>query len=181
MHALIGQICSNFHAPYYLGHFCILTWSELKSSSICHLTTISFEQLSPITELPSSRFHKHMAGLLRPRRAVGHLQCYRWCRLNPPRVHVSKQYWSVLVWLYDNRWKATLIMMIIKWWVLKGSQSLYERITLLDVIHGAFLRHFKVRWIVQEIPIYHRVEESLLYQNPRSVNSANFSFSRYAT
>ncbi len=39
----------------------------------------------------------------------------------------------------------------------------------------------EVRWIVQESPIYHRVEESLLYQNPLSVNSAKFSFSRYTT
>ncbi len=46
--------------------------------------------------------------------------------------------------------------------------------------HGAF-RHFKIRGIVQESAIYHRVEGSLLCQNPLSVKSAKFSFSRYAT
>ncbi len=44
-----------------------------------------------------------------------------------------------------------------------------------------FFRHLLVRWIVQESPIYHRVEESLLYQNPLSVISAKFSFPRYTT
>ncbi len=37
-----------------------------------------------------------------------------------------------------------------------------------------FFRHLYVRWIEQESPIYHRVEKSLLYQNPLSVNSAKF-------
>ncbi len=36
-----------------------------------------------------------------------------------------------------------------------------------------FSRHVKVRWIVHESHIYHRVEKSLLYPNPLSVNSAN--------
>ncbi len=39
-----------------------------------------------------------------------------------------------------------------------------------------FFMHVEVRWIVQESPIYHRVEGSLLYMNPLSVNSANFIF-----
>ncbi len=38
--------------------------------------------------------------------------------------------------------------------------------------HGAFLGVFKVRWIVQESPIDHRVEGSSLYQNLLPVNSA---------
>ncbi len=50
-----------------------------------------------------------------------------------------------------------------------------------SVQRTVFFRHFKVRWIVQESPIYHRVEGSLLYQNPLAVNSAKFSFSRYTT
>ncbi len=33
------------------------------------------------------------------------------------------------------------------------------------------LRQFKVRLIVQESPVYHRVEESMLFQNPLSENS----------
>ncbi len=51
----------------------------------------------------------------------------------------------------------------------------------LDVVHAAFFRHFKVRWIVQESPLYYRVEGCLLNQNPLSVNSVKFSFSRYTT
>ncbi len=39
--------------------------------------------------------------------------------------------------------------------------------------HGPFKR-FQVRSIVQESPIYHRVEGSLLFQNPMSLNSAKF-------
>ncbi len=39
--------------------------------------------------------------------------------------------------------------------------------------YNVLFRHFKVRWIVEESPVYHRVEGSLLYQNPLSVNSKN--------
>ncbi len=44
-----------------------------------------------------------------------------------------------------------------------------------------FFRRFKVRFIVKESSIYQRVEESLLYQSPLSVNSAKFSFCRNTT
>ncbi len=37
-------------------------------------------------------------------------------------------------------------------------------------------KSFKVRFIVQESPIYQHVGGSLLYQSPLSVNSAKFSF-----
>ncbi len=36
---------------------------------------------------------------------------------------------------------------------------------------GQRRRQMEFCWIVQEIPIYHRVEESLLYQNPFSVTT----------
>ncbi len=39
------------------------------------------------------------------------------------------------------------------------------------VPYTVFFRHFKVCWIVQESRLYHRVEGSLLYQNPSSVKS----------
>ncbi len=51
----------------------------------------------------------------------------------------------------------------------------------LNAPHGAFFRRFKIRFIVQESSIYQRVEESLLYQSPLSVNSAKFSFCRNTT
>ncbi len=44
------------------------------------------------------------------------------------------------------------------------------------VQHGVF-RHLNVRNIVHGSPIYHRVEGSLLYHNPLSVNSTKFHFS----
>ncbi len=47
--------------------------------------------------------------------------------------------------------------------------------------YRVLFRHFKVRWIVQESPIYHRVEGKRLYQNQLSVSSAKYSFSRYTT
>ncbi len=54
-------------------------------------------------------------------------------------------------------------------------------ILVIKKLHTVFLRHFEVRWIVQESPIYHRVDKSLFYQNPLSLNSAKFSFFRYTT
>ncbi len=51
----------------------------------------------------------------------------------------------------------------------------------LTAVARCFFRHLKARWIIQESPIYHCVEKSLLYQNPLSVNSAKVSFSRYTT
>ncbi len=56
-----------------------------------------------------------------------------------------------------------------------------SKLSVISCYPRCFFRHLYVRWIVQESPIYHRVEESLLYQNPLSVNSAKFSFSRYTT
>ncbi len=49
-------------------------------------------------------------------------------------------------------------------------------------LHGAkkgytvLFRYLKVRWIVQESPIYHHIAESLLYQNPMPVTLEKISF-----
>ncbi len=70
-------------------------------------------------------------------------------------------------------------------WLLTNYSIIDKKIldaTLYAVIrvgatHGVFLR-FKIHFIVQKSVIYRRVDRSLLYQSPVSVNSAKFSFFR---
>ncbi len=42
------------------------------------------------------------------------------------------------------------------------------------LLHTVLLRHVKAPWTMQESPIYHHVDGSLLYQNPLSTNSVIF-------
>ncbi len=59
--------------------------------------------------------------------------------------------------------------------------TLWARSSRICVANCAryFFGHLKDRGIVQESPIYHRVERSLLYQNPLSVKSEKFPFARF--
>ncbi len=50
-----------------------------------------------------------------------------------------------------------------------------------ELADTVLFKRLKVHFIVQESPIYQRVEGGLLYQSPLSVNSAKFSFFRNTT
>ncbi len=43
------------------------------------------------------------------------------------------------------------------------------------LLHTVLLMHFKAPWTMQESPIYHHVDGSLLYQSLLSEKSVNFS------
>ncbi len=115
-------------------------------------------QASCVTSLSVSVFKKNSWTFKGPKSLLKHL-----CNFCSPFLHLYRNPRLFMFPLLPNEVQMKFVDMVIAGF--RG--QCYPR---------CFFRHLQVRWIVQESPIYHRVEESLLYQNPLSVNLANFHF-----